>query len=678
MVDTVPRYQRRGLATALKTFAQQEYGDEIEHSKNRTAAGDAWAVATDEVDSMYEDGEFLGIISDEPGSPSINRMASEGIGNVYTELLHPNIKDYVSSDPRAGLGPENSVVGEVSTQILSDMAGNEFDEDNVLRKIDEIRSGQGFRTPVIVYYNPSTNTAFTADGNHRVEAARRLGLDFVPTRVVTSYTHENDNAQPVVNGFGETDSDNTFAGTYFPRDVHPALVFGKNDVLGGDLENVAPSVNRMLSKLGVWSGDLDGVDEKFLPDEDENLYETLHPGKYVRIKSTGEIARVSGHNTALQRDDETQKQVLVNLGGVRVMVLQGLRDALDFVQINEMSDEDFRQQKRRTITKGDEQPETIQIGGENSREANDIRIYEERLLDLDDLEDVTESFMKISDNPVMLFDTMYLVQRETGRKGRINRFLEPGKVEIAELTGYDSDGAPVYSTFVSDVEELNPIQEQLPTPPGEKSRSFFRTRLAITKNLIDKINTLAARLFAFGYMSEETYRATVGAARGKFLTKSGALELFSDLEVFDAMRGKKVENHWNTPFTSNGKKGNTVPVFKEPLEDLPVNPRLTARQNESFHRRVNSGNFPGMLTEKEIKDLNEQFMSLTKDSFSPVVKMLNMKELLWGMQNGKDISELVDKYYRDVEGNLALPDRDLAERVARYLSGEKEPEVNLP
>ena len=45
---------------------------------------------------------------------------------------------------------------------------------------------EGWRDPLIVHYNPKTGKAWLGDGNHRLEAAKRLGYNRVPVKVLRS------------------------------------------------------------------------------------------------------------------------------------------------------------------------------------------------------------------------------------------------------------------------------------------------------------------------------------------------------------------------------------------------------------------------------------------------------------------------------------------------------------
>jgi hypothetical protein len=700
-VDTKMSHRRRGLATALLVFSRQNSPkSRILHSSSRTPRGKYWSETADSNDSLFLDStdrkeadrkklEDLLKKADSLEVNQLDKMAPNYMAQSYGEILHPNLKDYTSDDPKGGLGQTNSVVGYISTKLLSALKGNYIEnEDRVLEKIEDIRSGRGFKAPAIIFYNPSNNKAFVADGNHRVEASRRLDIGFTPARVITNYFQDNDNAQVLDNGFGETGVEVPFKDRPFPRDIHPALIFNPNDMYGTDSEVREAEIDKMAAKIGMWGGDVEGVSSRYLPDQDENLYEIFHPGTYVRIKSTNEIAQVFGHNLIESRDDETQQVSLINLGGVSVRILGGLVDDADFIPADD-DPNNLQKNGSRRFTKGTSDDATF----DHAYSVNDQRIYEDRIVSLDDLEDVTQSFMKVSDNPILFDDSMYVVQRETGIKGRVSKFVSPGIVEISELIGYDSDGRPVHRKHEIEIQELLPIQNQVPTLPDTPVRNLGKN-MGNTLNNMDRINYTAARLNNFGYLSDTLFKAIVNLARFKFITKSGADKILEMLKNYDNLREYKVRGtplDQKTDGATQKVKGNQVVSDKNeyPYKDLPYNKNLSERQNASFHRRVNSGIYPGIFSDSEKAELNKKFDEIkNRSDFNPIIEKLNERELIWRMDNGWPIDELVNKYYSDVNGEPALRTEDLTSKVKNYsptkdengkpLKEEKAPEPKKP
>ena len=141
--------------------------------------------------------------------------------------LHPNMNDYPTEVGNTG-GTESSV-GYVRTTLLAHMHGNATDRPGIERWKDRLQSGEGFTDPVMVEFDPSKRIARVGEGNHRVEAARELGISHVPARVVRShfdaeYTsrqgghagHVDPPASPWKNGLGSE---------YWPPTMHPRYLF---------------------------------------------------------------------------------------------------------------------------------------------------------------------------------------------------------------------------------------------------------------------------------------------------------------------------------------------------------------------------------------------------------------------------------------------------------------------
>ena len=151
--------------------------------------------------------------------------------------LHPHLNEYRDS----GMGGESdnnpNVVGYMRTDALDAMRGNETDREGIDRHKKALLSGHGFTDPVMVEFDPKNKRAVLGEGNHRVQAARELGISHVPTRVVRSRISDGDveymsrhggyprpmetGPSPWKGGMGED---------YWPSDIHPKHLFGK-DVL---------------------------------------------------------------------------------------------------------------------------------------------------------------------------------------------------------------------------------------------------------------------------------------------------------------------------------------------------------------------------------------------------------------------------------------------------------------
>lgn len=147
------------------------------------------------------------------------------------QSLHPELNDYPIEV--GNTGKIASGVGYVRTGLLAQMHGNETDREGIDRHKQALLSGKGFTDPVMVEYDPKRKITMVGEGNHRVEAARELGISHVPTRVVRSrfrddemdyasrhgspYTVEA--SSPWKDGRGDE---------YWPPSVHPRHVFPKD------------------------------------------------------------------------------------------------------------------------------------------------------------------------------------------------------------------------------------------------------------------------------------------------------------------------------------------------------------------------------------------------------------------------------------------------------------------
>lgn len=158
-------------------------------------------------------------------------FAQGSMEHVDPTTLHPNMNDYRAEVGR-GEGSESSV-GYVPTHILASMHGNETGREGIDRHKRRLLSGEGFEDPVMVEFDPKRKVATLGEGNHRVEAARELGISHVPARVVRSridadgshakhsggVTQPIDATSPWKGGMGEE---------YWPPQIHPRHIFGED------------------------------------------------------------------------------------------------------------------------------------------------------------------------------------------------------------------------------------------------------------------------------------------------------------------------------------------------------------------------------------------------------------------------------------------------------------------
>lgn len=154
--------------------------------------------------------------------------------------LHPNLNEYRDSG-MGGESPNNpNVVGYVRTDALAAIHGNETDREGIERHKAALSEGRGFTDPVMVEFDPRNKRAVLGEGNHRVEAARELGITHVPTRVVRSRISDDDmeymsrkGGTPQNVSVGKSPWGKTIPGgqqweDYWPSDMHPKHIFPKD------------------------------------------------------------------------------------------------------------------------------------------------------------------------------------------------------------------------------------------------------------------------------------------------------------------------------------------------------------------------------------------------------------------------------------------------------------------
>jgi hypothetical protein len=79
---------------------------------------------------------------------------------------------------------QNGKAELVPTEFLAELPrGNRVDEEHIQELMDSLLE-EGFREPIPLTYSVSDRMIFRDEGNHRIEAARRLGIQEVPVRFV--------------------------------------------------------------------------------------------------------------------------------------------------------------------------------------------------------------------------------------------------------------------------------------------------------------------------------------------------------------------------------------------------------------------------------------------------------------------------------------------------------------
>lgn len=153
------------------------------------------------------------------------------MSNLNPQQFHPNIIHY-GERGQAGVPPEHSVVGYVKTDLLRTMHGNDTNPDRVEHYRQQLRSGQGFKEPAIVDYDPHRNWATVDDGNHRVEAAHLEGHEFTPVRVSRT-TFEPSDHRYIAQLGGKIGQLPPRQSTHSAANMHPSDVFPDEHVWKG-------------------------------------------------------------------------------------------------------------------------------------------------------------------------------------------------------------------------------------------------------------------------------------------------------------------------------------------------------------------------------------------------------------------------------------------------------------
>jgi antirestriction protein ArdC len=184
-----------------------------------------------------------------PGKPP--HSSGTGVDAEYSKKYNPNLAN-------------DSKIAYVRTGALNGMEGNEIRSDEVVSIIEkDLRDGVGFKEAIIAVYDPKTGKSAITEGNHRVAAAKKAGVGFVPIRVVNLSSTPGSEGWLERTGKQVSDSnlpspDGNERG--WPAEINPRDVFGEESLLpeagfaqGTPKErSVTPqSISRILANAGV-------------------------------------------------------------------------------------------------------------------------------------------------------------------------------------------------------------------------------------------------------------------------------------------------------------------------------------------------------------------------------------------------------------------------------------------
>ena len=598
-------YRRRGLATAMLGFAKQNSAKYLRFGREQTVQEDAWARSVDQNSDNHlgmpaftnsESGlnpsnvspiADIGLRTGQSTQSSVepvrinfnpdNRNAIEenSFNSAASEFLanpaFAGSRDYSSSNG-GGLGETRTVVGAVSVETLSSIAGNEVDETRVQELIEKIKTGKGFPDPVVVYYSPSTKESVVADGNHHVEAAKRLGITHVPTRVITGEFDSSEFMAP--KKIGKEWDKSPFKNKDWPMHVNPYFVFNNADLVSY-LEDVS-AVDPMRDLIAVRAG------SGKMSDDMDDISKLM--GRIVRDKTTGQIYQV--YNEYYDEDSSpTGKIVVRRFAGLLDTDKDGTVTETEKVNGRLVFDSNGVMK----VIKG--RPSL------NSEDPyNDIRQYEIELRNVDDVEDVTESFVKSGAQSFVVAESMFYAWAGNNKKGRINKFVSPGVVELAVLTGVDANGDNTYDLYDVPVTELLPIQNQRETLNSEPA--YHSDDMRPSQTTVNNIISLIDGLRNQGYMSDEFYNSIATSLAGGFQTASGVEDMYDSLQNMSRRRENQLEDSGELErkaktTTRRIQQGPAEEPAQAPVAPLPLPPvvkgRMSFRQLFEENRKDKDG-----------------------------------------------------------------------------------------
>jgi hypothetical protein len=475
------------------------------------------------------------------------------VGREYGRNLNPKLVD-ARSRRGAGLGPNNSLVGYVSTNKLRSMAGNPADNEEKLKeKLDDISSKRGITHPAVVVFDPQTGFGYLWDGNHRVEAAHRNGISHVPTRVLRRSFNVEDH--PNATKLGHNWADSSLSPENFPVNSHPYFVFDPEDMLVGNSSVGEDLIQEMA--IGLARVDMSAKDRKDVSDaykqDASRLPSPFNPGTYVQNKANGRIGQIIGFET-----DGNGKYT----GKLQVRYLDGIVDALD----------NYPEEKIDYDSNG----ERVRIHGisDETGSYNDRRAYTEKLHAIDDLEPVTGSFVTSGGGSIYLSDTMYGVVSGEGIYGRVNRFISPGVIEIAQLTGVDKYGIKQYKMHTIKSSQFLPIQDRRETLDPDKNSPIHERNMAMDTETYAQILEVIASLRSYGYIPEDIENALFNSVHNRFVTYTGGLEILSFLKNFDRYRRSLIQDIIRKNSNKEATKQKKY-APERPVEETNTTPAVT-------------------------------------------------------------------------------------------------------
>jgi len=110
---------------------------------------------------------------------------------------------------------------DVAMQMLDFERGKEDYERENINNLTKHISEHGFLEPIIVEFNKDTNTAYIAEGNHRVQVAKKLGMEWIPARGIRGYGKTHFKELPAYWQGNQTDA---LGNLYIPPHFSPHMI----------------------------------------------------------------------------------------------------------------------------------------------------------------------------------------------------------------------------------------------------------------------------------------------------------------------------------------------------------------------------------------------------------------------------------------------------------------------
>lgn len=144
----------------------------------------------------------------------VGRTASR-VRRATAAIPEPKIMPQIEVDGRMQYG---SFVEPVHVDDLINMQGNRLGKTDLEELKAQIQADGGLKEPVIIQVGQNDRSAIVGEGNHRVQAAKELGYEYIPARVIV----QRETHAPQKHLWADLIPEK---GVYFKSDAKPSEVF---------------------------------------------------------------------------------------------------------------------------------------------------------------------------------------------------------------------------------------------------------------------------------------------------------------------------------------------------------------------------------------------------------------------------------------------------------------------